>query len=41
MFFVTGHADPPPITRWSDKFYPSAQYGLNTVSDQLKLSKLT
>ncbi len=31
----------PRITRWSDKFYPSAQYGLSGAADLLKLSKLT
>ena len=41
MFIVTGHPDSPPITRWSDKFYPSAQYGLSGAADLLKLSKLT
>ena len=41
MFFVTWHPDSPPVTRWSDKFYPSAQYGLSSDDDLFKLSKLT
>ena len=41
MFFVTWHPDSPPITRRSDKFYSSAQYGLSGAADLLKLSKLT
>ena len=41
MFFVMWHPDSPPITRRSDKFYPSAQYGLSGTADLLKLSKLT
>ena len=41
VFFVTGHPGTPPITRWSDKYYPSAQYGLSSAADLLKLSNLT
>ena len=41
MFFVTGHPNFPPITRWSDKCYPSTQYGLSSAADLLKLSNLT
>ena len=41
VFFVTGHPNFPPITRWSDKCYPSTQYGLSSAADLLKLSNLT
>ena len=41
MFFVTGHPNFPLITRWSDEFYPTAQYGLSSDDDLFKLLKLT
>ena len=40
-FFVTGHPDSPRVTSWSDKFYPSAQYGLSGAAELHILSKLT
>ena len=41
VFFVTGHPNLPRITRWSDKFNPTAQYDPISAADLLKLSKLT
>ena len=38
---MTDHPNLPRITRWSDKFNPTAQYDPISATDLLKLSKLT